>query len=277
MDCAKCKKSIVVRTKSNEADYVECDTCNSKFHPSCTSLSASEIRVFALRVTKRQMRFSCQECLDGDPLTIIKNTLSSLSAKIEDLQRQNADLVGKVDGLKDSSDRARASQSGLDCESMYAEIVERQWRSKNIIIYDIPEDLKQSSQQRFDNDKKAVVSILDAISDLNATDFTVSRFKAGNKVRAGSTNAKRPAARPIRVQFRNSDVAMEYIRNKNRYKGSARIVPDRTKRQRDHLTSLINQLKDLEAEGDTNKHLKFINGVPRIMDKLPSSTNRSEN
>lgn len=269
-NCAKCNKSIIIKSKSNEADYVICDTCNSKFHPSCTSLSASEIRVFALKVAKRQMNFSCSSCRDGDPLTIIKNTLASLSTKIEELQKQNADLVEKVDGLKESNDRSRASQPGLDCESMYAEIVERQWRSKNILIYDVPENDKLPTQQRFEEDKKAVVSILDTISDLNVSDFTVSRFKAGNKVAAGRANTKQPVARPIRVQFRNPDVAMKFIRNKKMYKGSARILPDRTKRQREHLTSLINQLKDLEAEGITNKHLKYINGVPRIMDKLPS-------
>ena len=60
--CGKCIDIISVKNKQRKPDFVECDTCGTEYHSSYTTLSSSEIWIFAFKKTKRQVKYFCAKC-----------------------------------------------------------------------------------------------------------------------------------------------------------------------------------------------------------------------
>lgn len=64
-----------------------------------------------------------------------------------------------------------------------------------------------------------------------------------------------------------SDV-IKVLQNKRKVNiDNVKIGPDQTKMQQKHFKDLANQINELKRNGVTNKIIKYINGIPRIVTK----------
>ena len=77
--------------------------------------------------------------------------------------------------------------------------------------------------------------------------------------------------RPIKVILQHPALAMVILLNKKKYTQSSRIGPDRTQMQRNHIKSLMAQLKTEEDNGNKNVRLKYVNGIPRFFKNSTST------
>nr|CAI5817660.1 unnamed protein product [Callosobruchus analis] len=141
MECIKCRKS-------DPEPMLSCDGCERPIHHDCSNLSASELKIMALR-SKRMLRFYCEDCLTGVKLvpTLIKN--------VDDLSKE-------VEKLKNSPVPATTS---ADYEKLLREMEDRNTRKQNIIIYNFPETPNLSKEEHAAADSQHVKQILDNLSN----------------------------------------------------------------------------------------------------------------
>lgn len=72
--------------------------------------------------------------------------------------------------------------------------------------------------------------------------------------------------RPLMVTLSNRNEAVTILKNKYKYKGQAKIKQDLTKQQREYLRNLRVRLGTMQEAGINDKTIRYINGVPRIVD-----------
>ncbi|KAK7863806.1 hypothetical protein R5R35_001377 [Gryllus longicercus] len=265
--CMKCKSEIKPRNKPQDADYIDCDLCKGKLHPECTTLRASEQRVFARKKTPRELEYYCIKCKSVDIPRDLKSVIFKLNQKIDELQVSNEALVKEVADLKKrNSSESISGGANYEYEDIYAEFIDRQRRSKNIIIYGLHEDQKQNKQQSHENDEKEIKSILSNITDTHI-EFSFHRLGILNNMnKEPKTSKANDKVRPIKVLLPDSDLALDILRNKKKYKGNVKISPDMTLRQRSHMRNLISKINEESEKGNKDLHIKYINGVPKIFD-----------
>jgi len=100
-------------------------------------------------------------------LVELKRSNLDLSKQVEEPKLWNDELKADIRMLKDiPSNTPRDFQSGSNIETMYAKLNDCTNRSYNIIIYGLDENNSHSIQQRSDEHKQTVTSILHEIIDL---------------------------------------------------------------------------------------------------------------
>ena len=62
----------------------------------CPELTAAEEKVFALRRTKRKLRYFCKSCEGDIDQTEVKATLMNLNNTMENLKSSNEKLVSEI-------------------------------------------------------------------------------------------------------------------------------------------------------------------------------------
>ena len=161
--CGYCQKVIQIRGKSGEADFAECDKCDFKFHQKCASLTSSEMKVFALKKTNRLMRYYCDKCsVIIDDEMDIKTSLLNLNKIVADIMRENNALKTELNEIKmslkssesESCTNADSHINAESFESFYSEYIDREQRSRNILIHGV-EESKQTSSKQQSSDGKA--------------------------------------------------------------------------------------------------------------------------
>jgi len=139
-----------------------------------------------------------------------------------------------------------------------SEVIDRQSRSRNLIIFNLPESDDISSTE---SDKLSVKSILDSISP-NLVTTVLSRL-----------GRKSTKPRPLKVMLLDSFDIFTVLKNKHTLRTSStyasiRISPDRTNMQRSQLRDVVSKLEQRKAAGEPNLLLKFVKGIPTISKNL---------
>ena len=75
--------------------------------------------------------------------------------------------------------------------------------------------------------------------------------------------------RPLCVMLQSADIVKSVLRNKSSLAGPLIIADDMTPMQRSNLKRLRQQLGELHSNGDADKTIRYVNGVPKI---VPSSS-----
>ncbi|KAL3277384.1 hypothetical protein HHI36_012733 [Cryptolaemus montrouzieri] len=173
MSCAGCNAAF------KEECLLECDECHENLCSSCADITASEVKVLQLK-TKRTLRFLCGKCVTkSDDVSVVKG-------KIEKLENIVARLCQKHDSLIDSKAENIKSVSSIDYkDDPIEEMMDRQARTSNIMIYNINESKIRLIQEKNYEDSKIAKDILkdldldnDAISWQGPTytdDFVIAR------------------------------------------------------------------------------------------------------
>lgn len=134
-------------------------------------------------------------------------------------------------------------------------------RANNIIVYNLPENTNQDQSQ--DHDK--LNNMFNNIMAANISIFSCTRLGKYNE-----NNISKP--RPIKVILRSSLEAFTVLRSQAKLRSSSdwtniRCASDRTLQQREHMTSLRNELQRRRNNGEDNIIIKYVRGIPNIINK----------
>ncbi|KAK7869850.1 hypothetical protein R5R35_006662 [Gryllus longicercus] len=169
----------------------------------------------------------------------------------------------------------------MDYEELFAEFVDREQRSKNIIMYGIEENTNVSAKQddAVEGNENTNVSAKDGdIKDREKVTSILSKiinpipefktYRLGNPKKfanVAADSATNERTRPLKVVFLNSSQSLRILKNKKKYNGNVRMGPDRTMRQRQHLKSVISKCEVERESGNKNAKIKYIKGIPRLI------------
>lgn len=244
MNCSKCNEDT---TMDKNALY--CDSCNRAVHKECSGLSSTELRVMELK-SKRMLKYLCKDCEEGLKLVPkLFKTMDMLRSDIEILKSQLEKTVQNSIDVKSSYENP---------EEMYSEISDRIDRSRNVLIYNIPENPSKELEVRINHDESSVSDIL------NDLEIDAGNFKS---IRLGRPSTR---PRPVKVIFKDASIALQCLRKRRNLgnESNIRIGADLTIMQRDHIKRVYKELDERKAKGENNIIVKFIRGVPRIVESL---------
>jgi hypothetical protein len=216
------------------------------------------------------------------------NELQSLPSKVDQLQADVASINSKLSSIEDrlsaseaniakSSSRIDAIESSLvdlrSCssnaqqmsyEGIIQEFNDRNWRASNIIIHGLPEFAGRGDSGGIKTREKERIS---KIINVFLKDFNTNSVRL---FRLGTPRKEEP--RPLKVVFPSaldarkfaSSFSADALRDIDESLASITISRDRTKRERDYLKKLYDELNERKRKGDNNLEIKYINGVPII-------------
>lgn len=200
------------------------------------------------------------------------NNLSKLNKKFDDMMKsiatlseENKVLTEKINLLENKYDslEKKVSASQIPTEQvLISEIMDRQSRSCNVIIFNLPEPNKDSHSSETDNDKlKTIFSAMKS----NISKFTCSRLGKLN-----SNTLIKP--RPLKVVLSNSTEVFTVLRSQAILRNSSlwsniRMASDRTSMQRDFMNNLREQLLKQRDNGENDLIIKYVKGIPSIINK----------
>lgn len=242
LKCLKCDDVLVPEKE------ISCDLCRRYIHSTCSDLSRTEIQ--CLRVKERKLIYYCSSCSDFKSqlatLTKLKETVARLEEEVKSLKdAESVDINGAADCV-----------ANPDISQVINELQDRQSRESNVLIFNLEETnaadhlerTRAVSAKLFD----VIHSIDDSIDVSNIKFFRLGKYVEGR-------------IRPLKVTLSSKADALTLLKNKKRISGNLRIRSDLTPMQQQHLRDLRTKLQDLN-DGGGNKTIKYIKGVPQIVD-----------
>lgn len=196
-----------------------------------------------------------------------KEMLTEIRSDINEVQNSVTVLTERVRSIEDrfSSSANMPSDAGPCTDDVMAEMVERERRFVNLIVYGLTEHSSSPAHLAAPKDAEAVRVVL---TQIHPSDYDGIRTR-----RIGRPNGASP--RPLCLSLGSAVLVKEVLRNKSSYSGPLKFADDKTPLQRSSLKRLRDNLSELHANGDTNKTIHYVNGVPRIVST--SSMRRSKN
>lgn len=245
----KCSKCEVKKSTENGQMFC-CDTCNKYLCDACSDLTSSEIRCMQLK--KRKLLFLCEECENG------LRQIPMLIKQVNELQEEIVNIKKSIN----TGENNRIME-----EDVIYEMMERQNRRKNIIVYNVKESAMNSRQERNTDDNNTLKNIL---KDMQINLNNIQSFRLGKFDVAKN--------RPLKVILSSNDEALYVLKNKTKINiPSIRIYGDQTKMQREYFLSVKQKLDELKAAGDNTKTIKYINNKPTIVNMSSLTQNNRKN
>lgn len=285
MNCSKCSSVLVA------SDCIKCFKCSKQFHIACSNFSDSAEknpktrRASWLCTSCEFTRLSNKKSPNSESLSVtidteynskidnilfavndikklmskheslfseLNNKLDEVSNQLLDLGARTAVLENRVTIIENSVSTITNSSNFSSDETIISEVIDRQSRSRNLIIFNLPESIGIN-----ENDTSLIKFVLDDITP-NIAPVTISRL--GQK-------SNKP--RPIKVILHEPSNVFIILKNKHKLRtyptyGSIRITPDRTTMQRNQIRDIIRKLEERKAAGESNLIMKFIKGIPTI-------------
>lgn len=253
--CVKCE------VQAPDLDRICCDQCSKCFHSICAGLSRQE--ALCVRAKDRKISFYCDKCKSLiNSITNLNIIVGELRDQIDKLNKDFGDLKIKYEAQKTVGDNdAEKTQTASDINNitqLMEEVNEREIRSKNVLIFNLPESSKPTKDERREDDALRSSNIITTCSNVNLNILQVHRL--------GRYNAS--IKRPIKIILESRADVIKILQNKSKINiGNVKIGPDQTKMQQNHFKDLVKQINELRTKGVTNKIIKYINGIPRIVTK----------
>lgn len=229
--CAKCDENL---QPSN--NMMTCNSCRRSFHTMCLDLKPD--RVQFIQSINPGMFPICGNCDLNARITIMEREVSSLSGEINIARERNTVYAS---------------------ESLAFEVSDRVRRSRNLIVYNLPESLQHDEQRRQDDDRYRIIREILSFCFIDATYISVRRL--GNP--AGN------APRPLRVHLNKERDVRIVLNNRNRCISGLTFKQDKTPGQRKLYREARASLQSFREQGYVNKVIKYIRGAPVIVDVEP--------
>nr|CAH7760257.1 unnamed protein product [Callosobruchus chinensis] len=216
-----------------------CCVCRKTFYHACVNLTSSETRLIN---SKKSVSWTCGKCdqMGGD-INALKAAIVSLQNEIKTLSTKNN----------------KADLSNTQFEDIVQEVLERQNRRCNVIIFGLKEQSITSKDERLALEKSEVVKVLTHVTE----SVTVTNIR-----RLGKYDRNRTSARPVKVSLANAEQVSELIRKSQTLKNSeafkhVSISTDKTPRQMDLYKAVKSELEERKKKGETNIKIKHVNVV----------------
>lgn len=264
--CSKCSQKITA-----DDDFIYCDCCKNAYHntKNCFIMTTTEARALQLK-NQRLVVYFCDSCMGiFKQAPLLLKRISSLENEIVELKNELKELKDTVSSnnhqelpeefekLKSDLGKIQMNSHGSqpNNEDIANEVYERQRRSKNIMIFNLPEVASNSR----DSDSSIVSEIF--------KDITSDEIQINNVMRIGKKN--RNGARALKIVLEDAQDALFLVRNKSKVNKERKIylAADQTPMQLSKLKSLKEELATRSERGEKNLKLKYINGQPRIVEQ----------
>lgn len=294
--CGSCKQKI----KRNEYSILCNDSCVKWYHHSCAELSVEDIKFYGnKRCTEKWICKSCKtssvaaqsskrrsvgipstpsvspsanfsDYNDPEPsirdvlvkLIQMENKYDEVLKKLEEQYQINHLLRQELVQIKNDIKEKESNAT----EQIIHEVNQRQLNESNVILYNVPESKQEDQKSRSDEDLSTVVSLLSDIQNIDTNKLKTVRI--GRYVRN--------KIRPIRVRMLNKTEAITVLKSKkniiDKNTGlNINVSSDQTISQRNYLKKLK---EDLKKDENKNKTIKYVRGVPTIVDTIAHSANQ---
>lgn len=284
--CKYCKKKVI--------NSENCIVCQAAFHPSCAAQSklqnvSGEIVCCRQREKSEvktpktcEMFFGEEDAMKNTLKIVLKEffdpikrdwegEMHELKASVESLknglERQNKISEEIINRLKTLSEenrelrkRVEKLESEMDPETIINEMLERQNRASNVILFNVNEVNEANSRARIESEKKALKEIINNVENFGDEEFKFQRLGKFSQQKT----------RPVKILFENKVVAIKFLKEKQKIIQkipSIRIYADQTKKQREYFIQIKGKLEELKQAGHTNKTIRYINNIPTIVEQ----------
>ncbi|KAJ3666174.1 hypothetical protein Zmor_001627 [Zophobas morio] len=231
--------------KKNCKDGLSCDICGQISHPNCAGVSPQEAE--CLKSTAGKIRYFCEKCNIVDvvsnlqqELNQLKNELSEMKNQISKQSADNAVVNAKSDSDKQFID-----------EEIITEMLDRQERANNLIIYNLPEPDHGLGDRR-DNDLTNVGKIVGIAENSIVKCVRLKRKNDNDTVN------------PLLVRLNSSDDVLKVLKS-YRTRDNIYVNRDLTVRQRNMAYLIRKEFGGRKEGGEVDIKLKYINGMPKIV------------
>ena len=212
--------------------------------------------------SKLNQFYRCKSCRQNNIPLVLQETLSDLDEKFNKFKNNYENLLKIVMDLKSENaclptlkNDVQYVKSDLFSEKLIAESVLRMKKAKNIIIYEVPENMENFGSD-VDYVKNALADVPISLEGIKCYRREVSK--------AGSP-------KPLVVTFNDTDSVSAVFQNKNKLKENIVIKKDRTKQEGKLLRKAINEINDRNARGERNLRIKYINNIPTVTQDMNAS------
>ncbi|CAI6376456.1 unnamed protein product [Macrosiphum euphorbiae] len=181
----------------------------------------------------------------------------NLSSQIKKLSDDNASLNGKVSQLelkiKNLEQNALSTPKTTHLD-IINEIADRQSRTNNIILFNLPE-ATDPSKIKPDSERLKLI-----FNEMELNIEPIRFFRLGNP----STRA-----RPLKITLNDTENVFNVLRAQSKIRSSdefkeLRFSSDRTLKQREQMSKLRQELETRRSNGENNIIIKYIKGNPVI-------------
>lgn len=275
-------------------DGIMCDSvCQSWFHVKCIGMTRTDYSMFSKDNNKKWncLRVDCNLSL-GNPsnqiihkmdeilskfsqlatkeelsyisngIHEIKADLNKLNDKINSFEPRLDNLEGELFNLK--AERSQLENNNNPPEKIIEEISDRQRRSNNVMIYGVKERNSSQTDAVKNHDSKFIEQILKS-SGVQCTLDDVRFFRVGKKF-----NDKPRAIKLCLPSASDAVSIFRYFATRDGMDDTLRdlsVGRDRTLMERQYLSNLRNTLQSRTEAGEDNLTIKFVNNIPKIVEK----------
>lgn len=191
----------------------------------------------------------------------ILGTIAGMAARM-------ATLEGELNIYKTQPQHPQPSSSAIadviGISETIAEMEERKNRSKNILLFNIPESTATLQSDCINDDLSQVTNILKKVDNVDTTNLQM--YRLGRK----STEK----TRPIKIILSDVNQAKLVLMKKSIHSNNntIKIKHDLTVLQRQQISSLWKELENRQNNGEANLSIKYINSTPKIITSLPKNS-----
>lgn len=280
--CNECKNENEVRINSNDSSNF-CDSGVATLPSNGQSQPASDSSVAGTKKCSLIQGYSSYES--------INNILSRESVEVKDLikvilemfriiteQNNKIETILNQINVQNSDQEIRTNigsgskpndiSPSIANSEVYEEMCDRIQRSRNLIVYNIPESPSQDIQVRINYDREELKKAFTKVK------VTCNDFKFFRLGKSGSTT------RPLKVIFSDDCYASACLKNwKLLADTNIKFCPDRTVMQREAIRKAYEERNLRLRNGEKELKVKIIHGVPKIVksSKKPQILNVSKN
>lgn len=242
MNCSCCNSPI-----NKDDPSISCNVCNKVFKATCTEVTRTDLKRFG---TATGIFWSCKNCRGID----LKSLILALQEDIKILKLQSATVAPVLS----------TTETLFKSEEIIQEVLERDRRRNNIIVFGITESKSNSKDERMAVDTSAVREVFNyigaAIPDDNIKPVRLGRFDPTKDV----------SKRPIRISFSSPDNVLCVLKKSKLLKDCVEhpgifISSDRTPFQQKLFNAVKAELVDRRSKGEGNIRIRHMNGIPRIV------------
>lgn len=184
---------------------------------------------------------------------------SDMREKLEVARGDTQQLMGEIQKLKEATTtRVGVNGSDLPVEPAVQEMMEREARASNLLVFGVRESDGENREQRTKNEKETVRKIIGTVcrgfETMNLKIFRIGKYAEGKP-------------RPVKIVFPSKEEALQVFKLRRNLpdKEGVYIKRDQTQNQRLYLKQVLAELEDRKKKGQQDLTIRYINSVPKIM------------
>lgn len=221
-----------------------------------------EIKQATTSLTLEQGNMKAEITTLSDKVSIGEAKMQNIESNVNQMSHKLEATEVKLKTLETDffNNQPAPSASTITNEKLITEIQERNSRMKNLIISGIPETYNMDANHRRQSDQQEITRVLNIL--INNCPQPIKIFRIGKYTKEKN--------RHIKICFSTSETPILLLKNKAKLPENLKIFSDKTPLQQELFKQTMEQLNCRLAAGETNLTLKYIRGIPKIIENRPT-------